>query len=217
MRAPMPSPVHGLYAIVDPALAEGVDPAQLCGLAAGAGARVVQLRWKAANATQLVATLRAALPLVHAHGALLLLNDRPDLAAIAGADGVHVGADDLPPAEARAIVGPHRLVGATVRDLAGARAAAAAGADHVGYGPIFATATKQVDASPRGLAALREVAAATPIPLVAIAGIDLTNIGEVAATGAHAAAVVSAWLRAPDRAAALTRLAAAFAAGAPSA
>lgn len=215
MRLPMPSRVHGLYAIVDPALAADAEPVQLCGLAAAAGARVVQLRWKGAAATQLVATLRAALPLVHAHGALLLLNDRPDLAAIAGADGVHVGADDLPPAEARAIVGARRLVGATVRDLAGARAAAAAGADHVGYGPVFSTATKQVDASPRGLQALREVAAASPIPVVAIAGIDATNIAAVAATGAHAAAVVSAWLRAPDRAAALTALAAAFASGAP--
>ncbi len=214
MRLPMPPRVHGLYAIVDPALLPDADPAQLCGIAARGGARVVQLRWKAASARELVATLRAAAPLVHGHGALLVLNDRPDLAAIGGADGVHVGADDLPADAARAIVGPDRLVGATVRDLAEARAAAAAGADHVGYGPIFATSTKQLEVAPRGLDALHHVAAGSPVPVVAIAGIDATNIAAVAAAGAHAAAVVSAWLRAPDPEAALASLAAAFAAGA---
>ena len=89
------------------------------------------------------------------------------------------------------LVGDRLAIGATVRDLAGAQAAAAAGADHVGFGPVFATSTKVVDAAPRGLELLREVCRGSPIPVVAIAGIGAANIVEVAACGAAAAAVVS--------------------------
>lgn len=188
--------IQGLYAIADPSLRDDLPVHELCGLLARSGASVVQLRWKGAPAARILEAARAALPLVHAAGASLVLNDRPDLALLAGADGVHVGADDLPVAEARKLIGDRLWIGATVRDLAGARAAAEAGADHVGFGPVFSTSTKVVDASPRGVEMLREVCAGSPVPVVAIAGIDLGNIASVAAAGAHAAAVVSALLRA---------------------
>jgi thiamine-phosphate pyrophosphorylase len=109
---------------------------------------------------------------------------------LSGADGLHVGDDDLPVEEARRIVGPGRLLGRSTRTLADGRAALAAGADHVGYGPMFPTRTKEIAVEPRGLGALREVAAALGAPVVAIGGITLDTIGEVAAAGAAAAAVI---------------------------
>lgn len=205
--------VVGLYAIVDPVVRSDLPLAELCGLAARGGAAVVQLRWKDAPARALLAAARAALPLVHGAGAALVIDDRPDIALLAGADGVHVGADDLPVAEVRSLAGDRLAIGATVRDLAGARRAAEEGADHVGFGPVYPTATKQVEAAPRGLAMLAEVAAGSPIPVVAIAGIDLARIGDVAAAGAHAAAVVSDLLTAANVEERARALAAAFAAG----
>lgn len=205
--------IDGLYALADPSVRPDVPLPDLCALLARGGARVVQIRWKGAPARELLAAARAALPLVHAHGAALVINDRPDVALLAGADGVHVGADDLPVADVRRLAGDRLAIGATVRDLDGARAAAAAGADHVGFGPVFATGTKVVDAAPRGLDVLRVVAAESPVPVVAIAGIGLGNIAEVAACGPAAAAVCSAAIAAEDVEAQTRLLAAAFASG----
>lgn len=188
--------IQGLYAIADPSVLPDVPLPELCERLAQAGASVVQIRWKGAPARELLAAARAALPRVHAARASLVINDRPDVALLAGADGVHVGADDLPVEEVRALAGDRLAIGATVRDLPGALAAARAGADHVGFGPVFPTTTKVVDAAPRGLEMLREVCAGSPIPVVAIAGIGLANVGAVAAAGASAAAVVSELLRA---------------------
>lgn len=203
----------GLYAIADPALRPDLPPEELCALAARGGATVVQLRAKGVSTRELLAMARAALPLVRAAGAALVVNDRPDVALLAGADGVHVGDEDLPVDEVRRLVGDRLKVGATVRDLDGAIAAARAGADHVGFGPIFETRTKAVAATPRGLAMLREVAAASPIPVVAIAGIGLDNIADVAAAGAHAAAVASDWAKAAAPEERARALAEAFARG----
>ena len=206
--------IHGLYALADPAVRPDVPLPELCARLARGGASVVQIRWKGANARDLLEAARAALPLVHAAGAALVINDRPDVALLAGADGVHVGADDLPVAEVRLLAGDRLAIGATVRDLEGARAAAAAGADHVGFGPVFTTSTKTVDAAPRGLEMLRVVAAESPVPVVAIAGIDLGNIASVAACGVAGAAVCSDAIRADDVAARARALADAFATGA---
>ncbi|MBM4381276.1 MAG: thiamine phosphate synthase, partial [Deltaproteobacteria bacterium] len=100
--------------------------------------------------------------------------------------------EDLPVAEARALLGPGRLLGATVRSLEDIHRVQAAGADHVGLGPLFATRTKAVDAPPLGLAGLARVCAASPLPVVAIGGISADNIREVARAGATCAAVASA-------------------------
>lgn len=187
--------IEGLYGLADPSLRPDLTVPDLCAALAEGGAAVVQIRWKGGSAREILEAARAALPLVRAHGTALVINDRPDIALLAGADGVHMGAEDLPVDEVRRWVGDRLRIGATVRDLAEARAAAAAGADHVGFGPVFSTTTKVVDAPPRGLEALREVAAGSPIPVVAIAGIGAENIASVAAAGAHAAAVGSALLR----------------------
>jgi thiamine-phosphate pyrophosphorylase len=122
--------------------------------------------------------------------ALVIVNDRAALAVLAGADGLHVGEEDLPVAEARRIVGPAMLLGRSTRTLADGREALAAGADHVGFGPMFGTRSKDLAAPPRGLDALRAVAASLPAPVVAIGGITLENVADVAAAGAAAAAVI---------------------------
>ena len=143
----------------------------------------------------------------------MILNDRPDLAILADADGVHVGQEDLPTAEVRRLVGPARWVGSTVRNLPEALLAAEAGASYVGFGPVFGTRTKVMAVAPRGLDALREVVLGSPIPVVAIGGIGLSNIAAVARTGVSGAAVVSAVLESGDPAAAARELAKLFEGG----
>ena len=205
--------IEGLYGLADPGIRGDVSVPEMCRALARGGARVVQIRWKEASSRELLRATRAAREALAGTGALLVVNDRPDIALLGGADGVHVGDEDLPVAEVRRLVGDRLTVGATVRDLAGARAAAEAGADYVGLGPIFPTTTKAVGVEPRGLEMLAQVAAASPIPVVAIAGIGLHNIADVAAAGAHAAAVGSAALRAPDIEARTRELVEAFEAG----
>jgi thiamine-phosphate pyrophosphorylase len=202
--------LRGLYAIVGSSGA-GAAASEATAAIEG-GAAVVQVRVKGASSGD---TLRAAREVVAvARGrALVIVNDRADLAVLAGADGVHVGDEDLPPAEVRKLVGPSLLVGRTCRTLEDARAALAGGADHVGYGPVFAPRAKAIDAAPRGIPALREVCRALPAPVVAIGGIDLSNVGAVAGAGAACAAVISAIHGEPDPRAAAERLARGFEAG----
>jgi thiamine-phosphate pyrophosphorylase len=213
---PPPSPARaarlarlgGLYAIVG-----GEAPLAQAEAVLDGGARVVQLRLKGAATGDLLEAARRLVALA-AGRALVIVNDRADVAALAGADGVHVGEEDLPVAEARRVVGPDLLLGRSTRTLADGLAALAAGADHVGFGPVFETGTKAIEAAPRGLAMLREVVAGVPAPVVAIGGITLHTIAEVAAEGAAAAAVINdlfRWNGPVERARALQ---AAFEAGA---
>jgi thiamine-phosphate pyrophosphorylase len=189
-----------LYAIVDP-LDTGRDPVALATDLLAGGARLLQLRLKSATARDLLAAAAAIAAHAHAVGARLVVNDRPDVARAAAADGVHLGQEDLPPAAARRILGPGRLVGVSTHDLAEARAAAAAGADYVGVGPVYATATKADALAPRGLALVRAVRAAVACPLVAIGGVTPADAPAVLAAGADAVAMIGAVVRAPDPAA----------------
>jgi thiamine-phosphate pyrophosphorylase len=202
--------LRGLYAIVG-----DEDPIGRARSAIAGGAGVVQVRMKSSPAGVMLASAREIVALSRGR-ALVIVNDRADLAVLAGADGLHVGEDDLPTAEARRIVGPAMLVGRSTRTLAEGRAAIAAGADHVGFGPMFGTRTKEIAAAPRGLEALREVAAALGAPVVAIGGITLETVGEVARAGAAAAAVIEDLLSRGDVRERATLLAARFAEGAGS-
>jgi thiamine-phosphate pyrophosphorylase len=206
-RAARLARLDGLYAVVG-----GADPVAQGAAALAGGAGVLQLRLKGAPSGEVLGAARRLVALA-AGRALVVVNDRADLALLAGADGVHLGEEDLPVAEARAVVGPDLLVGRSTRTLAEGLAALAAGADHVGFGPVFATASKAIAAPPRGLALLREAAAALPAPLVAIGGISLDTIGEVAGAGAAAAAIIGALFEAPDPRLRAAELAAAFRAG----
>ncbi len=199
--------LRGLYALVG-----GADPLAEAAEALAGGAEVLQLRVKDRPAGELLELARGLVALAGGR-ALVLVNDRADLAALAGADGVHVGEEDLPVAAARAVVGPDLLVGRSTRTLGDGLEALAAGADHVGFGPVFATSSKRILEPPRGLALLAEVARALPAPVVAIGGIGLDTIGPVAAAGAAAAAVIGALFDHPSPRRQAAALAAAFAAG----
>ncbi|BDG03598.1 thiamine phosphate synthase [Anaeromyxobacter oryzae] len=197
----------GLYAIVGGAAAVSQAEAAIAG-----GASVVQVRVKDRPAGEILDIARRIVALA-AGRALVIVNDRADLALLAGADGVHLGDEDLPVPDARRLLGPDLLVGRTTRTLEEARAALAGGADHVGFGPVFGTRTKVLAVPPRGLATLAEVARALPAPVVAIGGIGLDTISEVARAGAACAAVIDALFGAGDPAANARALAARFEAG----
>ena len=171
------------------------------------GVDVVQLRDKEASDDDLV---RAAEPFrraCDAYGALFVLNDRPDLVAACGADGVHVGQSDASVAKARALVGAELLVGLSIETEA--QLDAIAGADYLGVGAVFATPTK-TESVAGGLELVRATAARVTIPWFAIGGIELENVAEVVAAGAPGVAVVRAIRDANDPEAAARDLRAAF-------
>ena len=182
---------RGLYAVLDDGARPDLTLAEQARALALAGVRVAQVRCKRARGRAAWTSVQDAVAVLRAAGVLTLVNDRVDWALLSGADGVHVGDEDLPPREARRLLGPDRVLGVTVRGAAGAREAAAAGATYVGLGPVFATRTKEVPAPVLGLERLRAEVQGSPLPVVAIGGIGLENVTAVARTGVHGAAVVS--------------------------
>lgn len=199
----------GLYPIFDlgPALRADQAPA-LLEAAIAAGVRMVQLRAKALGAGAFLASAKELAPIAAAHGVDLIINDRPDVAALSEARGVHLGQEDLPPAVARRLLPPPALIGVSTHDLRQVEQAKAEGvADYLGFGPVFPTRSKERPDPVVGLALLAEaVRLAAPLPVVAIGGIDERNLREIRATGASGAAVISAFLNAPDPARALRQL-----------
>jgi thiamine-phosphate pyrophosphorylase len=171
------------------------------------GAQLLQLRAKHVATGELVALARAAQRRTARAGALLIVNDRADVAKLVGAAGVHLGQEDLSPAAARAILGPGKVIGFSTHNLAQAEAAAAAREiDYVAFGPVFATTSKR-DADPvQGLAALAAIRARCARPLVAIGGIDRSTLPQVRAAGADAGAVIGAIATASDPSAATREL-----------
>jgi thiamine-phosphate pyrophosphorylase len=203
---------YDLYVITDLEIGRGLSHAEQASLAVAGGADVVQLRDKEMSTAALLREARAVRALTTAAGALFIVNDRLDVALAAGANGVHLGQDDLPVAEARAAAPPGFIVGVSVGDVEEARAAAAGGADYVALSPTFSTASK-ADAGPgHGLAALRAVRSAVAVPLLAIGGIGPANVAEVIAAGADGVAVISAVVGQEDVTGAARRLKALIAA-----
>jgi thiamine-phosphate pyrophosphorylase len=205
--------LSGLYGMVDlgPGTPNG-PPAPPAGRLANAlldgGARILQLRMKGATAAAMLAVVDELRLLCKKREATLVINDRLDVALAGGADGVHLGQDDLPLAAARRLA-PRLLIGISTHDEAQARAALDGGADYIGFGPCFPTTTK---ANPDPVVGLERLAGVCALgaPVVAIGGITLEHVDEVARAGARAAALISAVNRAPDVAAAARRVAAAF-------
>lgn len=200
--------IAGLYGIVD--LPSWRSALALCGALVDGGASVVQLRMKRAGAGELYATACALLPLCRARGVGFIVDDRLDVALAAGADGVHLGQDDLPLASARALAPAGFVIGISTHDEAQARAAVDGGADYLGYGPCFATVTKE---NPDPIVALDSLARVSRlgVPVVAIGGIGLDTVAAVARAGAAAAAVIRAVNGAADVVVAARAVAAAFA------
>lgn len=166
----------------------------------------VQVRAKQATDREVVDLTRRVLLLARPAGALVLVNDRLDLAMAASADGVHLGADDLPIEDATRLSGPGMVIGGTVRHPRAAADAGRAGAAYLGVGPVFATATKNGLPNPLGAAGLRTVTSGAPLPVLAIGGVNATNIAELMGAGAHGVAVVTAVSDEADPQAATARL-----------
>ncbi len=188
----------GLYVLCDDGLRPDLPLPELARQVLAGGAQVLQLRLKRTAEREAVELCREVTALCRAAGALCLINDRVDHALLSQAHGVHLGDDDLPPAEARQLLGPGAVIGVTTRNLEQIGAAARAGADYVGLGPVFATRTKQVNAPLLGLGGLERICRSSPLPVVAIAGLGLDNLGQVANAGAHGSAVGSDLLLAAD-------------------
>lgn len=185
-----------LYLVIE-ARPRGEDPSGLLDSALRGGVDVVQLREKELPDEALVAAAEPFRAACAEHGALFVLNDRPDLVEACGADGVHVGQADTAPHQARALVGPERLVGVSTSSRQEMIDAEAAGADYAGVQTIFATPTKPEEAA-HGLEILRTAVETLAIPWFAIGGVDETNVAEVAAAGAPGVAVVRAIRDAAD-------------------
>ncbi len=193
-----------LYVLVD-GRASAEELARLVEALVRSGVDVVQLRDKHLDDRQLLERARRACEAARRGGALLIVNDRPDLAALAGADGVHLGQSDLSVKDARTLLGPEALVGVSTHSIEQARQAVLEGASYLGVGPVFPSATKHFEAFP-GLELVRAVASEIRLPAFAIGGIHLGNAGEVLATGIGRIAVSSAVLSAPDPAEAARQL-----------
>jgi len=175
-------------------------------MALAAKVRTFQLRMKTPETGAFYEMASALCPLVQGDGGIFIVNDRCDVALAVGADGVHLGQEDLPLADARAFLGREKRIGVSTHNLTQALEAEAGGADYIGFGPIFPTTTKEKPDTVVGVAGLREVRARVRIPIVAIGGITPRNAAEVMTAGADAVAVVSAVLAAPDPQAALMEL-----------
>lgn len=173
------------------------------------GADILQLRDKDVPDAALLAMAAELRELTDETGRMLIINDRPDVAAIVGADGVHLGHRDLPIAESRRLLRPNAIVGRSTHNLEQARAAVNEGADYVAVGPIFQTETKDAG-PPVGTELLRQVAGEISLPVVAIGGISVENAAQVVAAGASCLAVSSAVCGAKDPHAAAAAIKAAF-------
>jgi thiamine-phosphate pyrophosphorylase len=184
-----------LYVILDATLLNN-SPHDCAQELAAAGVRLLQYRDKSASAIDLLKTSRELVSSLNSHGSSLIVNDRPDVAALAGAAGVHVGQEDLEPEQARAVVGKEMWVGASTHNLEQFRCAAATSADYIAVGPIFATTSKANPDPVVGLELIRQVRGLTDKPIVAIGGITLERAATVIAAGADSVAVIRDVLRA---------------------
>jgi thiamine-phosphate pyrophosphorylase len=196
-----------LCVITDPSLARGLSHFDIAMRAVDGGASMIQLRDKMTGPRQLLSEAREIARLCRARGVCFIVNDRLDLALAADADGVHLGQDDLPPKAARTILGRDKFLGVSTHSLEQAIWAAEQGADYLGIGPIFATGTKATGYEPRGCDIIRQLRTRIDLPLVAIGGITLSNVGEIVRAGATGVAVISAIVGADD----ITAATAAFA------
>jgi thiamine-phosphate pyrophosphorylase len=195
-----------LYVITDRIIGRGRPLDDLVAAAVRGGATAIQLRDKAWPARLLLEAGRRLMEITRPAGVPLIVNDRVDVGLALDADGVHVGQEDIPVADARRILGPGKIVGASAATVEEARQAEADGADYVGVGSLFPTASKPDAGESIGPAALRPIKAAVAIPVVAIGGITHDNAADAIRAGADGIAVISAVMAAEDVAGAARRL-----------
>jgi thiamine-phosphate pyrophosphorylase len=200
-----------LNAIIDPERAGGHDLADLARAVAAGGATLVQLRDKSSETRAMIETARAIKAALAAFAVPFVVNDRVDVALAAGADGVHIGPDDMTPEDARALLGPDAIIGVSIKTVEAATAAPVELIDYAGVGGVYATASKQQQSAPIGTAGFSRIVGvlrgrAPKLPVVGIAGIDASNAAAVMSAGADGVAVISALSLVSDPAAAARAL-----------
>jgi thiamine-phosphate pyrophosphorylase len=200
-----------LYALVDPERAGGRELAELARSVIAGGATLVQLRDKNSSTRQMVERARAIKTALASTDVPFLVNDRVDVALAAGADGVHVGQDDMAAADARRLLGPDAIIGLSIKTPDQVQAAAVELLDYVCIGGVFATSSKDNPDPPVGIGGFQTMASAMRarapnLPVGAIAGIDESNAGAIVAAGADGIAVISALTLTADPSAAARRL-----------
>lgn len=181
-----------LHVLTDTTLQSRFTHLELTEQAISGGADTIQFRQKTGSTKRLIEIALEMGRLCREKGAIFIVNDRIDVAIAAEADGVHLGQDDFPIPLARRLLGPDRIIGGSAATPEEIETCIREGADYVGYGPIYATGSKD-DAGPiSGVELLRQMVQSTPVPVIAIGGIDPNNASHVMGTGAHGIAVISA-------------------------
>ena len=203
----MPLVLAPLYAILDPEQTKGRAPDWVLRQLLDGGVKILQLRVKALSPSDFWTLAREVRAQTRAAGCQLIVNDRIDIALACDADGVHLGQEDLPLAAGRKLLG-RKIVGISTHDADQAREAERNGADYIGFGPIFGTATKATGYGARGVEMLKQIRVAVKIPIVAIGGITEQNVQQVWQAGADSAAIISDVLGAEDIAGKTKRMAA---------
>jgi thiamine-phosphate pyrophosphorylase len=197
--------ISGLYVILDTGVLNGLSHLKVAADVIQSGVKVIQLRDKTTSKKQLISLARQLQELCRKHDVLFIMNDYPDIALAVDTDGLHVGQDDLPVAEARKLIPPDKILGCSADTVEEARAAEKEGADYIAVGSIFSTGSK-TDVDVVGPERLRLVKPAIHIPLVAIGGINRDNAREVIEAGAESLCVISAVLLAKDPAQAASQI-----------
>jgi thiamine-phosphate pyrophosphorylase len=186
-----------LYGILDLGYVSPADAVRVATEMIRGGVQVLQLRAKNERVRQITQVAHELHRITSAAGVPMVINDHPEIARDVGAEGVHVGQDDISISEARRLAGPDVLVGRSTHSIAQARHAQTEGADYIGFGPLCATPTKP-DYVPIGLSDIAHVHEQVRLPIFCIGGIKLENLAEVLAAGARRVVIVSGLLQAPD-------------------
>jgi thiamine-phosphate diphosphorylase len=194
------------YLVTDSSVGSVERLIDTCQAALDGGVTAIQLRAKGWTDRQLLDAAVALVPRCHEAGALFIVNDRLDIALASGADGLHLGVDDVPVAVARRLLGPEAVIGYSPERDDDRLDAEAAGASYLGVGPVYGTSTKLDAGSAIALAGLERVVAATNLPVIGIGGITIDRAADVVSTGAVGVAVVGAVFMAADPAAAARQL-----------
>jgi len=189
-----------LYTILDPEQIGTSSPDAVLHQLLLGGAKIIQLRAKSMSSQNFIQLAKKSRDLTLSFECKLIVNDRIDVALGSAADGVHLGQEDLPLEIGRKLLG-EKIVGVSTHSLEQAKEAEANGADYIGFGPIFSTATKNTGYTARGLEMLARIRAAVALPIVAIGGITEANIQQVWGAGAESAAIISDILKADEVAA----------------
>ena len=207
LRSGAASKIEGLYVIVDPEATKGRPVADVAEAALRGGARVIQLRDKSSDRDAVLAVSRRLKSLCDDHGALFIMNDDPGIALLSDAHGLHLGQTDLAAPEARRVLRPHQIIGRSNNSLEQLAASMSMGADYLAVGAVFATSTMGKSGRPAvGTKMVAQARDAADMPIVAIGGIKLDNVGEVVRAGADCICVVSAVTLADDPEAAASAL-----------